>query len=114
LLEINLLGPHVDLPVYVPDVIPRRVGPMLRELDGDALIRRTMHAAHQAFYDQSRAQLERSNLRQHARVEIRSIIGNGLTHVLLPSLAGRGWGRVDALSTQCPSCLLTSVSSTHA
>ena len=69
-----------DLPIHVPDVIARDVGPMLRELDTDPLIRRAVHAGHQAFDDEPGAQIEAPDPRQRARVKILAIIGNALGH----------------------------------
>ena len=52
LLQVNLVGLAEDLPIDVPDVVAGDVRPVLGKLDGDALIRRAVHAGHQAFDDQ--------------------------------------------------------------
>jgi hypothetical protein len=81
LLEINLVGLGEDFPIDVADVVAGDVLPMLGEFDGDSLIRRAVHAGHEAFDDEAGAQVERGDARQRARVEVFAIIGGGFGHL---------------------------------
>ena len=51
-----------------------RVGPVLRELDGDALVRRAVHPGHQPFDDEPGAQVQRPDLGQRAGIEVAAVI----------------------------------------
>src|SRR2546430_2734474 len=77
LLEVNLVRPPEPLPIHVPNVIPRHVLPVLRELDGDPLVRRAVHAGHQPFYDQTGAKVERRDPREGTGLEVLAVIGDG-------------------------------------
>jgi hypothetical protein len=83
LLEVDLVGLPEHLPVDVPDVVPLHVRPVLGELDGDALVRRAVHACGEAFDDETGAQIETADPREGARVEVLAIIGDGFGHRVL-------------------------------
>src|SRR5262249_17303061 len=56
------VGPAVDLPVNVLDIVAGNVLAVLGELDGEAVIRAAMHAGEVTFDQQARLQLEAADL----------------------------------------------------
>src|ERR1700736_2035612 len=75
LLEVNLVGLAKHLPIDVTDVVAGHILPMLRELDRDPLVGRTMHAGHQAFYDEPGTEVEGADSGKGVRVEVPAIVG---------------------------------------
>src|ERR1035437_9632932 len=81
LLEINLVGFTVLFPIDMADVIAGDIRAMLGKLDGDALVGRAVHAAGQAFDDETGAEVDGADARERSRVEVFAIVGDGFGHL---------------------------------
>ena len=69
LLHVEAVGAREQPPVHAPDVVARRVWPVLREVGTRSQSRRTMQAANEPLHDGAGEQLEIPDPRENGRVE---------------------------------------------
>ncbi len=68
LLQVELIGLAVNLPVDVAQIVALRVLAMFGKLDRKAVVRAAMHARDVAFHDQPGSQLQALELSQRLRI----------------------------------------------
>jgi hypothetical protein len=68
------VGSAEDFPVDVADVVALHVLAVLREFDREPLVGRPVHAGDEPLDNQARADVERLDLRERARVQVLAVV----------------------------------------